>query len=254
MKSYCITLKNNHCRQRSTADALKDVQVDFEFFIGVDARVDEHPLLTRIQERIFLYNMGRPHIIGEVGCYASHYLIWQKCIELNEPVLVFEDHVNIDENIFRNTLAIAEQHIEQCGFIRLQDSKNKLHYSVDKYQKQNLVKYLKVPQGTACYAISPKAARAFIEHSSTFNYPVDVFLRNTWVHKHPMFGVAPAGLQRSKQPSIIRQGKGKGKGKGKKHYSVALMKAVNKIKSMTLNLATNFYHLSILGKEYRPKL
>lgn len=250
MKSYCITLKNNHCRQRSTADALKDVQVDFEFFIGVDARVDEHPLLTRIQERIFLYNMGRPHIIGEVGCYASHYLIWQKCIELNEPVLVFEDHVNIDENIFRNTLAIAEQHIEQCGFIRLQDSKNKLHYSVDKYQKQNLVKYLKVPQGTACYAISPKAARAFIEHSSTFNYPVDVFLRNTWVHKHPMFGVAPAGLQRSKQPSIIRQGKGK----GKKHYSVALMKAVNKIKSMTLNLATNFYHLSILGKEYRPKL
>ncbi|MCZ8487807.1 glycosyltransferase family 25 protein [Vibrio lentus] len=69
------------------------------------------PLLTRIQERNG-GQYGRAHIIGEVGCQASHYLIWQKCIEPNEPVLVFEDHVNIDENIFRNTLAIAEQHIE----------------------------------------------------------------------------------------------------------------------------------------------
>ncbi|MGR5389398.1 glycosyltransferase family 25 protein [Vibrio crassostreae] len=250
MKSYCITLKGNDNRQQSTADALKDVQIDFEFFIGVDARVDKHPLLSRIQDRKFLYNMGRVHAIGEVGCYASHYLIWQKCVELNEPILVFEDHVSIDANIFRNTLAIAKQHIEQCGFIRLQDSKNKLHYSVDKYKNQNLVKYLKVPQGTACYAISPKAAHAFIEKSSTFNYPVDVFLRNTWVHKHPMFGVSSAGLQRSKQPSII----GSRKHKGKKDYYAAFMKIVNKIKSMTLNLATNFYHLLVLRKGYRPKL
>ncbi|MFA0013751.1 glycosyltransferase family 25 protein [Vibrio lentus] len=250
MKSYCLTLKANHCRQKSTADTLKDVQVDFEFFIGVDARTDEHPLLTRIHDRAFLHNMGRSHAIGEVGCYASHYLIWQKCIELNEPILVFEDHADINIDIFRNTLTIAEQHIEQCGFIRLQDSKNKLHYSVDRHDTQHLVKYLKVPQGTACYAISPKAAQAFIEQSSTFNYPVDVFLRNTWVHKHPMFGVSSAGLQRSKQPSII----GNRKHKGRKDYSVAFMKSTNKIKNMVLNLATNFYHLSILDKKHRPKL
>lgn len=250
MKAYCITLKGNDNRQISTADALKSVQVDFEFFIGVDARVDEHPLLSRIHDKKFLYNMGRTHAIGEVGCYASHYLIWQKCVELNEPILVFEDHASIDANIFRNTLAIAEQHIEQCGFIRLQDSKNKLHYSVSTYDVQHLVKYLKVPQGTACYAISPKAAHAFIEQSSTFNYPVDVFLRNTWVHKHPMFGVLPSGLQRSKQPSII----GKRKHRGQKNYLVKVMKASNKIKSMTLNLATNAYHLFSLSCKYPPKL
>ncbi|MEZ9417976.1 glycosyltransferase family 25 protein, partial [Vibrio sp. 10N.286.49.E1] len=111
MKSYCITLNGNVSRQESTAGALKDVDVDFEFFIGVDARIDNHPLLKRIEKRAFLHNMGRPHAVGEVGCYASHYLIWQKCIELNEPVLVFEDHTDIDTDIFRNTLAIAEQHI-----------------------------------------------------------------------------------------------------------------------------------------------
>ncbi|RLQ15535.1 glycosyltransferase family 25 protein [Vibrio sp. SBT000027] len=250
MKAYCITLKGNDSRQISTANALKSVQVDFEFFIGVDARTDQHPLLTRIHDRAFLHNMGRSHAIGEVGCYASHYLIWQKCIELNEPILVFEDHANIDIDIFRNTLTIAEQHIKQCGFIRLQDSKNKLHYPVRHYKIQKLVKYLKVPQGTAAYALSPNAARSFIKHSQVFSYPVDVFLRNTWAHKRPMFGVSIAGLQRSKQPSII----GDRKHKGKKNYFIAFMKIVNKIKSMTFNLTTNICHLVALGKEYRPKL
>ena len=251
MKSYCITLRGNDSRQKSTADALKDVQVDFEFFIGVDARVDEHPLLSRIHNKKFLYNMGRPHAIGEVGCYASHYLVWQKCVELNQPILVFEDHVDIDSELFINTLSIAKRHINQCGFIRLQDSKNKLFYSVEKNENnQQLVKYLKVPQGTACYAISPDAARAFIKHSSTFKYPVDVFLRNTWVHKQPMFGVRQAGLQRSQQPSII----GNRKYKDKKNYFVATMKILNKVKSMVFNLATNIYHLFSLSIEYRPKL
>ena len=250
MKAYCITLKGNNSRQTSTTYAINSVLADFDFFIGVDARSDRHPLLEKIKNKAFLYNMGRPHAIGEVGCYASHYLVWKKCVELNEPILVFEDHIALNADLFRKSLNITKQHIEKCGFIRLQDSKNKLLYSVEEYDTQQLVKYLKVPQGTACYAITPDAARAFIKHSSTFKYPVDVFLRNTWVHKQPMFGVRQAGLQRSQQPSII----GNRKHKGKKNYFAAIMKILNKIKSMTLNLATNIYHLLSLSIEYRPKL
>ena len=250
MNAYCITLKGNNSRQTSTTYAIKSVLADFDFFIGVDARSDKHPLLERIKNKAFLYNMGRSHAIGEVGCYASHYLVWQKCVELNEPILVFEDHIALNTDLFRKSLNITKQHIEKCGFIRLQDSKNKLFYSIEKHNTQQLVKYLKVPQGTACYAIAPDAARAFIKHSSTFKYPVDVFLRNTWIHKQPMFGVLQAGLQRSQQPSII----GNRKHKGRKNYFVAIMKILNKIKSMTLNLITNIYHVFSLSIEYKPKL
>ncbi|WP_261885115.1 glycosyltransferase family 25 protein [Vibrio pomeroyi] len=250
MKAYCITLNGNCSRQISTTNALKSVQVDFEFFIGVDARIDEHSLLTKIHEKKFLYNMGRAYAPGEVGCYASHYLVWQKCVELNEPILVFEDHVDIETDTFRNTLAIAKQHIEQCGYIRLQNSKNRLNYPVCKYENQNLVKYLKVPQGTAGYALSPNAAKAFIKHSQTFRHPVDVFLRNTWIHNQPMFGVNQAGMQRNSKPSII----GNRKHQGEKNYFVASMKLMNKLKSMVLNLVTNINHLFTLNKEYSPKL
>ena len=28
---------------------------------------------------------------GEVGCFLSHWRLWEKCIELNEPILILED-------------------------------------------------------------------------------------------------------------------------------------------------------------------
>jgi GR25 family glycosyltransferase involved in LPS biosynthesis len=30
---------------------------------------------------------------GEMGCFDSHYRLWEKCVELNEPIMIFEDDV-----------------------------------------------------------------------------------------------------------------------------------------------------------------
>lgn len=34
--------------------------------------------------------LGRP---GVLGCFYSHYTLWKKCIELDEPIFIFEDDV-----------------------------------------------------------------------------------------------------------------------------------------------------------------
>ena len=34
---------------------------------------------------------------GELGCFASHYLLWEKCLELNEPIVVIEDDAQLEE-------------------------------------------------------------------------------------------------------------------------------------------------------------
>ncbi len=48
---------------------------------------------------------GKQLTNGELACYASHYLLWQKCIELNEPIVILEDDIcfnpNFDEGIKR---------------------------------------------------------------------------------------------------------------------------------------------------------
>jgi GR25 family glycosyltransferase involved in LPS biosynthesis len=30
---------------------------------------------------------------GVLGCFYSHYRLWEKCVELNEPIMIFEDDV-----------------------------------------------------------------------------------------------------------------------------------------------------------------
>jgi GR25 family glycosyltransferase involved in LPS biosynthesis len=33
--------------------------------------------------------------VGTVGCFLSHYKLWQKCIELNQPICILEHDVTI---------------------------------------------------------------------------------------------------------------------------------------------------------------
>jgi GR25 family glycosyltransferase involved in LPS biosynthesis len=32
---------------------------------------------------------------GVIGCFYSHYSLWQRCMELDEPIMIFEDDVKI---------------------------------------------------------------------------------------------------------------------------------------------------------------
>ena len=42
--------------------------------------------------------INKTHISqGEVGCFLSHYLLWKKCIDLNEPILILEDDAIITD-------------------------------------------------------------------------------------------------------------------------------------------------------------
>jgi len=190
MKVLVISLPESIERRRSATAQLAALGLPFEFIDGINGRTSRDPLLERYREREFILNYGRPALPGELGCYASHYLAWQRCIELDEPVLVLEDDFKPLDG-FMAALALCRQHIDAQGYIRLETTGNKPASTVFTRDGFTLVKYLKAPQGALCYAISPSVAAAFVAHSQTFNYPVDVFVRNFWYHKVPLFGLKP---------------------------------------------------------------
>lgn len=37
---------------------------------------------------------------GVMGCFHSHFRLWQKCLDLNEPILIFEDDVIFERRYF----------------------------------------------------------------------------------------------------------------------------------------------------------
>ena len=73
----------------------------------------------RCDEEEWLLNTGHPMALGEVGCFASHRSMWQKCVELGEPLMIMEDDFQLLPG-FAGAVEKVAENISDCGFIRLQ--------------------------------------------------------------------------------------------------------------------------------------
>lgn len=126
---------------------------------------------------------------GVVGCFYSHYMLWKKCVELNEPIMIFED----DVKFYRNWVNI--------------DWKDVLILSLGKtsYMNQPMADYLNSPSGnpqpynwhntsmpgTSGYAIKPHAARKLIKfynraYFSPADNAINKYIINIEIHNYIM--------------------------------------------------------------------
>lgn len=112
--------------------------------------------------------MSRP---GVIGCFYSHYNLWKHCIDLNEPIMIFED----DVKFYRG--------YEPVNF----DGVLILSLGKSSFMREPQKSYLENPSGTPTarrwqnfsmpgasgYAITPNAARALTKFYRPYWYPAD---------------------------------------------------------------------------------
>lgn len=118
---------------------------------------------------------GKTLTNGEVACYASHFLLWEKCVELNEPIVVLEDDILFGENF---ETKITE--VENSGYDYV-----KLYVISSKRLKKLNESYswaLGNTTGTQGYFITPAAARRFLENAGRWSEAVDVYMDQYWKH------------------------------------------------------------------------
>lgn len=233
MRIFVLSLLDSVERRENVSTLLKEYKLNFEFIDGIDGRKADPHLLALYNEQEFIYNHGRKAVLGELGCYASHMLAWKKCIELNEPIIIFEDDFRLKEGVVQ-ALDECEKLIDDYHFIRLEDSNKKPQYEIKSSNGMTLLNYFKVPQCTTCYAISPIAAKKLLHKSKEIILPVDVFIRNVWIHQQPIFSLEPFYVTPGTDISII----GKRKRKQKKSLVTRLMCIGYKIRNITFNLCT----------------
>jgi GR25 family glycosyltransferase involved in LPS biosynthesis len=112
--------------------------------------------------------LSRP---GVIGCFYSHYNLWNKCSELDEPIMIFED----DVKFFRGW-----HPVEWDDVLILSLGKNSF---MSDPQKSYLENPTGVPiarkwqnfsmPGASGYAIKPDAARALVKFYRPYWYPAD---------------------------------------------------------------------------------
>jgi glycosyl transferase, family 25 len=214
MKSFIINIKKAQTRREHMARVMAQTGIAFEFFPAVTPADEPLRYFAGLDNWTFLLETGRnaPRD-GEIGCYASHLLLWKKCLELNEPIIVLEDDVEPTVD-FATVYAALRPLVLQFGFIRLDTPMPQPNYfSRNIPADATPVRILQtatlqlfhptyVSLGTGAYAISPAAAARLIRASRKLCCPVDNFLRRTWKHQQPIVYIDPLPFQLAGSSSV----------------------------------------------------
>ncbi len=95
-------------------------------------------------------------IRAEMGCFASHYLLWKKCVELDEPIMILEDDVEFCTPIsplkFREVIHLGRPCLSRNA--KVMEAMSDKHQEV--YNPFNFL------LGAYAYGIMPLAARKLL--------------------------------------------------------------------------------------------
>lgn len=202
---FVISLRRSTERRALMVQQFARLNLPFSFFDAIDAQQCEHPLQRHYRAQHSLLRKGRPLSAGEVACYASHYQLWQWCVEHQQPILIIEDDVILEDH-FPQALAYISQHLHEYDYIRLARTfEVKKHPLSHRDSHYTLYKYEGKPCGTTGYLLHPKAARQLLRHSHRVTLPVDEFIDQEWRHGVAAIGVEPMPITITDLPSEIGQ-------------------------------------------------
>lgn len=173
MRTFIITISTNPDSVRS-ADYARETakavgyEAEIEHFEAVTPEKDDWRAIIPHKNNSFEVFM-RPDNVA--CCFASHYLLWQMCVDLNEPILILEHDAIFEANI-------PDDDFNMC-----------VNYGKPTYMKEEAVNY-EIPVeyevaplrdnfffGHHAYALKPEAAKIFVERcETTILGPNDVWM------------------------------------------------------------------------------
>nr|WP_187898298.1 glycosyltransferase family 25 protein [Helicobacter pylori] len=142
---------------------------------------EKHPPCALKNFFYALKHCGKRMGFGELGCYASHYSLWQKCIELNEAICILEDDIIIKDR-FKESLEFCCQHINELGYIRLMHLEENVAKQKTPVKGVSQILNFKDGIGTQGYVLAPKAAQKLLKYSAKeWVMPIDCVMdRHYW--------------------------------------------------------------------------
>ena len=115
---------------------------------------------------------------GEKGIYASNYMLWQLCIEKNEPIIVAEDDLVLFDDFADKIPLLSKLHQSGIDYIRVDEDmdgqrrtklSDELSYILDNSKGS-----------TRCYSITPAGAKKLVASSQKWLCSVDNLLGETY--------------------------------------------------------------------------
>ncbi len=164
-----------------------------------------HPWTFKGPEVILPDNFKiKQSIPGVIGCFDSHYRLWEKCVELNVPIMIFEDDACIIRKYypvdFQDVLSVVSSHgkkmVKYMNHLESPDGEPRACF----YHRSSM-------PGNAGYVIKPHAAKILVDTFANSFLPADnaimQYLVKIEIHSH-MMGKAMPRDKTAKKSSLIR--------------------------------------------------
>ena len=185
-----LSLIGQSGRRNQFASMAKETKLDWQLF---DAHTQLSSELAYNRDNASVA-WGKPLLPAELGCYSSHWSLWNEFIKSDaEQLIVFEDDVIVDWN-FIDLLASTELSQKGINYLKLYCSApTSLKLLKQNYPSRgrHIVQFMDYSYGSVAYAITRPAAQKLLAHCATVRRPIDVEMDRYWDHKVPALAIYP---------------------------------------------------------------
>ena len=189
-------------RRARFAERAREADLAWEFF---PAMTSLHPAL-RYSEEEAIVSKGRPLRAGELGCYSSHYAVWQQVqAGTDDQWIVLEDDV-IADWAFLHKLARIDFAAVGIDYLRLYykwPSRYRVLQTNFIEHARSLVRLSGTAYGTQAYLITRAGAARLLDHCRIVKRPIDDEMDRSWAHGLPNLALFPFPvIEESSQTTI----------------------------------------------------
>ena len=188
-----VSLESAEARRAAFAARAAETSLAWRFF---DACTGPAAGMT-VDEAAIRRNKGRAMSKGEIGCYASHFSIWQDMIMRGvRQAIILEDDTVVDW-AYLEQLARADLNAEGIDYLRLYAKQPTWQRIVRRdflQHSRTIVELVGLAYGTQGYAITLAGARQLAEHCRTVCRPIDDEMDRSWAHGLPNLALYPAPI------------------------------------------------------------
>jgi glycosyl transferase family 25 len=145
-----------------------------------------------LRDQFFIDDSDFTHLsVGEVGCYASHLVVFQKMLADGLPwALILEDDAIIEPN----AKAVVEEAVAAApngwDIIKVCNKPKHLSIRYRRLSQGKLVRFRVQPVLTTGYIVSAAGATKFLSQRPRVR-PIDMDFRRTWEFGTEVLGVLP---------------------------------------------------------------
>ena len=203
---YVISLTHATERRASISKRLTAAGVTYKIIDAVDgAKFDTNTIADRLRQDKFRAKYDRAMSPGEIGCFLSHYDLWQRMVTEQTPfALVLEDDAEWDDDFFRVVTDLMQSKY-YWNVVHLASPEVGRIYSVlETVGNNRQLARFKLPMGiTAAYLIDLDGAKKLLTQCDEIYEPIDAQWVLYWKSNLYFYHVQPAPVNQGDAVSMI---------------------------------------------------